>query len=232
MSLGGDQTAAGVDDGLLGGRDQVEHALEFVIGGLGEGAERRVGEGDGGRENGRELGLLDVLGDVDDHGAGTAGAGEVEGFFDDAGQIGGVKHQVGVLHDGQGHTEEVGLLEGGLADELGEHLAGDGDHGSRVHVGVGNGGNEVGGAGSAGGHAHADFAGGAGVALGGEGTALLVAREDHADFVAAGEGLVEFLRGAAGIGEDHVNALAGEGLYDHVGTIHGAANFRLGKRRG
>jgi hypothetical protein len=80
--------------------------------------------------------------------------------------------------------------------------------------------------------AHADLAGGAGVALGGEGTALLVAGKNHANFVAAGEGLVKLLGSAAGIGENHVHALARQRLNDHVGTVHGAANLRLGKRRG
>ena len=49
-----------------------------------------------------------------------------------------------------------------------------------IHLGVGQAGDEVGGAGSAGGHADADLAGAAGVALGGETAALLVARQDGA----------------------------------------------------
>ena len=52
--------------------------------------------------------------------------------------------------------------------------------GHGVHLGVGQAGDEVGGAGAAGGHADADLAGAAGVALGREAAALLVARQDGA----------------------------------------------------
>jgi hypothetical protein len=77
--------------------------------------------------------------------------------------------------------------------------------GRRVHVRVGDGADEVGGAGAAGGHAHADLAGGAGVTFGGEGAALFVAGQDDADLVRAGEGLVQLLGGAAGVGENDID---------------------------
>jgi hypothetical protein len=92
-----------------------------------------------------------------------------------------------VLHHRQRQAEEVGFLKRHLADVLREHLAGDRHQRDRVHVGVGDGGNEVGGPGAAGGHAHAHLAGGAGVALGGKGAALLVAGQDRADLAAARE---------------------------------------------
>jgi hypothetical protein len=109
------------------------------------------------------------------------------------------------------------------------HLAGDRHERDRIHVGVGDRRDEVGGAGAAGRHAHADLAGGAGVALGGERAALLVAGQDDADLVGAGEGLVELLRGAAGVGEDHVDALADQALDDGVGALHFGADLVLGK---
>ena len=70
--------------------------------------------------------------------------------------------------------------------------------------------------------------GGARVALGGESAALLVAREDDADLVGAGERLVQFQRAAAGIGEDHVDALADQALDDGIGAF----DFRAGGCRG
>ena len=63
-------------------------------------------------------------------------------------------------------------------------LAGDGDDRHRVHLGVGEAGDEVGRPGPAGGHADADLAGAAGVALGREAAALLVPRQDGAEPVA------------------------------------------------
>ena len=50
--------------------------------------------------------------------------------------------------------------------------------GHGIHVGVGDAGDEVGGAGAAGGHADAGPAGGAGVAAGGERAALFMARAE------------------------------------------------------
>ena len=69
-----------------------------------------------------------------------------------------------------------------FADHRLGHLAGDGDQRHGIHVGVGDAGDEVGRAGAAGGHADARPAGGAGVAFGGKRAALLVARQDRADF--------------------------------------------------
>ena len=56
--------------------------------------------------------------------------------------------------------------------------------GHGIELGVGEAGDEVGGAGAAGGDADADLAGGAGVALGREAAALLVPRQDGAQPVA------------------------------------------------
>ena len=196
------------------------------------GVDGGVGEGNALRVNGRDQRLLHVLGDVDDHGAGTTGAGEVKGLLEDARQIVGVEHEVGVLHDRQGHAEEVGFLEGAFADVFLENLSGDGHHRGGIHEGVGDGRDEIGGAGAAGGHAHADLAGGAGVALGGERAALFVAGEDDADFVGAGQGLVQLLGSAARIGEDDVHPFARQALDDDVGAFHFTADFGLGKRGG
>ncbi len=230
--LGGDDAAAGVDDGAVGLGDEVEDVLQLLVAGVGELGEGLVGELDRGGEDRGEFGLLDVLRNVDDDGAGAAGAGEDEGLLEDAREVGGVEDEVAVFDDRQGHAEEVGLLERGLADELGENLAGDTDQRDGVHVGIGDAGNEVGGSGAGGGHAHADFAVGAGPGLGGEHTALLVAGKDDADFVAAGEGLVELLRGTAGVGEDDVHALTREALDYGVGAVHGATDFGLGEGGG
>jgi metallophosphoesterase (TIGR00282 family) len=59
-----------------------------------------------------------------------------------------------------------------------------------------------------------------------------VARQDDADLVGAGEGLVQLLRGAAGVGEDDIDPLADQALDDAVGALHFAADLGLGKRGG
>ncbi len=54
---------------------------------------------------------LDVLGQVDQHRAGAARGGDVEGFIDHGRDVGGVADDPGVLHDRQGDAQDVDLLE-------------------------------------------------------------------------------------------------------------------------
>ena len=97
-----------------------------------------------------------------------------------------------VLGDAAADLDDRRLLEGVGADHRRADLAGNGQHRDAVELGVGDGGDQVGSAGAAGGHADADLAGRAGVALGGEAAPLLVAGEDHANAIAeAGQGLVQ-----------------------------------------
>ena len=128
-----------------------------------------------------------------------------------------------MLGDGSADFDDWGFLEGVGADHAAGDLAGDGDKGNGVHHGVGEAGDEVGGAGAGGGDADAGEAGGAGKALGGEGAALLVAREDVADHGGARQRLVDLHRRAAGIGEDGGHALALERLDEDVGALAGLA---------
>ena len=75
----------------------------------------------------RELGLahLNVLGQIDEHGAGTACARDVEGFADDPAQLGHVLHKVVVLCAGTGDAHGVHFLEGVVADEACANLTAD-----------------------------------------------------------------------------------------------------------
>ena len=93
-------------------------------------------------------GELHVLGDVDDDGAGPAGAGDVEGFVQDAGEIVDVLHQPVVLGAGPRDADRVALLEGVVADQVRGYLAGDADDGNGIHQRVGQPGYGVRGAGA------------------------------------------------------------------------------------
>jgi len=93
----------------------------------------------------------------------------VKRLFEDAHDV------LGARDDGSGclvtarQVSTMGVfLKGVGADDRGADLAGDGDERRRVELGVGEGGDEVGGAGSRGGDADADLAGGAGITLGRE----------------------------------------------------------------
>lgn len=108
------------------------------------------------------------------------------------------------------------------------NLAGDGDNGDAVKHGVRKAADEVGGSGTGGGDADAGKARGAGIALGGENAALLVAGEDVLDDVGAGEGLVDLHGGAARVSEDVGDALALQGLHEDIGAFAGLVGAKSG----
>ena len=184
---------------LLGG----EHGVRTVRRGLG-GGEIEIGQT-----------LLRILGDIHQDRTGAAGLGDQEGLAKHRGDILRAGDDVVVLGDGQGDAGDVDFLEGIGAEQLGGDLAGDADHGNRVHHGRGDAGDEIGGAGAGGGDGDADFAGGAGVSVGGMGRALLVAHQDVADRVFA-QSVVDGQDGAAGIAKHFANTLAFEGGPDDL----------------
>ena len=213
----GDHAAAAVEDGSPALLDRLGDRAD----GLGRGRRRQAIAGEVHRDvviRVRDGGVLDVLGDVDQHRAGAAGRGDVEGFLDDPRDVLRVLDEVMVLGDRPADLDHRRFLERVGADDLGGDLPGDGDDRQRVELGVGQAGDEVQGAGAGGRHHDAGPAGDAGVALGREDAALLVAGEDRPDPVPlAGERLVHRHAGAARVGEDDVDAVPREGLDQDVG---------------
>ena len=214
--------AAGVDERALGFPDELRGAADLA--GVAFGEDFIAGQVDGVDGHVVAAGLENVLRDIDQHGAGAAAGGEVEGFVDDLRKFRERLHHEVVLRGGAGDAEGVGFLEGVAADELGVHLAGDGDQRDGIHHGVDQSGNQVGGAGAGGGAADADLAGGAGIAFGGEAGVLFVADEDVADVVIV-EGVVEGDGDAAGVTEEAVHAFADEAFEEHFGSAHELAEF-------
>ncbi len=170
--------AAHVQHGPAGGGEQARRLLDGLGVWLGAGVEagqfHAVGPGEDGTR------LHRGLGDVDEHRSRAAVARDVEGLRDGGADVGRVFDQHVVLGDGRRNAHDVSLLEGIRADQRGPHLAGDGDHRDRVHVGIGDGRHEVGGARAGGDDARAHPAGGVGVALGRVAGTLLMPREDVA----------------------------------------------------
>ncbi len=107
LGAGLDDAVAGEDDGLLGdcwmrataSRMEEDSAREHGVG--------AVGVGRGGVEVEEGGGLLRVLGDVDEDGAGAAGAGDLEGLADGGGDVFGAGDEEVVLGDGQGDAGDV-----------------------------------------------------------------------------------------------------------------------------
>jgi len=172
------------------------------------------------------LGGGDVLGDVHQHGAGAAGAGDGEGLPQHVGQGAGVFHQIVALGDGHGDTGDVHLLKGVLADEVLADVAGDEHHRGGVVVGRGDAGGQVGGPGAGGGEAHPHLSGGAGIAVCRVSRALLVGGEHMGDAVRIlVQLIVKVQHCAAGITKKGVHALLAQDLYKDLRTIqlHGVA---------
>jgi hypothetical protein len=161
-------------------------------------------------------GLHGVLGHVHQHRARSPGRGHVEGLADGPGDVLGLGDQEVVLGDGDGDPGDVGFLEGVGADHAARHLAGDGHHRDRVHIGVGDGGDQVRRAGAAGRHADADAPGGLRVAGGRVAGPLLVPHQDVPDDLRVEQRVVGRQDGAAGDAEHHVSAHPLERVHERL----------------
>lgn len=111
------------------------------------------------------------------------------------------------------------------------NLPGDSNQWHAIEKSVGEATDQVGGSGSGGGDAHAGNAGGARVALGGEDSALLVAREDVPDDVRTREGLVDLQGGAARVSKHVGDALSLQGFDEDVGAFSGFVGGKPGSER-
>ena len=127
------------------------------------------------------LGDLRRLGDVHEDRTGAARARQVEGFGQARGNLCGIRDEEGVLGDGHRRTHDVGFLEGIGADQGSSDLTGNDDDRNRVHAGVAQRRQHVGGTGPGGHDRATDLTGGKGVAFGGVASALLVTDKDVAD---------------------------------------------------
>ena len=172
-----------------------------------------------------DLGHLDVDGEVDEDGAGAAGAHDVEGLLEDLRDEGGLAGADGPLGDALADGLDVDGLEVLLVHLGAGGLAGDAEDGDAVGHGGVEAGDHVGSGGSGGADADSDVAGlGAGVAVGHVGGALDVAGEDVADGAAGLEGGVEGVDGGAGDSEGDGDALVLEDAdcgFDRLHLGHG-----------
>ena len=214
LCAGGDHAAAEVDERLLGCVDGGSCLLDADI----LGCEGLVGC-DGCFGLVLAHGGLDILGHVDEDGAGTAGGGDLEGLADGGSQILNGADEVVVLGDGQGDTGDIDLLEAiGTNDGIGD-VTGDGDQGNGVDVSGGDAGNQVGGTGAGGGDANAYLAGGTGVAVSCVGGTLFVGGQHVLQLVTVLiKGIVDIDDLTAGIAVDHVHALLDQGSHNDIGT--------------
>ena len=216
--VGLDHAATDVEHRALGRGDHAHGLLDLA--GVRGGHRAVAGQVHLRRPDEVDLGVLQVLGHVDEDGARAAGGGEVERLGDRLGDVVGVGDHEVVLGHGHGHAADVGFLEGVGAQQGHADLAGDGDDGHGVHLRVGQRGDQVGGAGAGGGDAHADLAGDLRVAGGGVAGALLVAHQDVADLLGVEQRVVQREDRAARNAEYDVRAKLLEGPDDRLRAGH------------
>ena len=161
----------------------------------------------------------DVLWNIHEDGAGSAGVGDVERFVYDVRYFGGVHDEVVVLGYGQGNAGNVGFLEGVGADGGASDLSGDYNHGHGVHHGGADAGDEVRRARAGRRPGHSGPAGDAGVAVRGVGRSLLVANQDVAEFGVLGQYLVKRQNRAAGKSEDYIHAFSQQRFTDYLSSV-------------
>jgi hypothetical protein len=152
----------------------------------------------------------------------------VESFSYCPGNVVGLGDQEAVFCDRQRDPDDVGFLEAVGADQVGWHLPGDGDHGHRVHVRVGERGDQVGRARSRCGDADPGSAGRLGIAGGGMTGALLVPDQDVAHTAGVEQRVIGREDGPAGNAEDDVDAELFQRRYQRLGARH---HHRLSVRR-
>ena len=146
------QATAEVEDGTIGGGDHLGGLSQApLIGFAGQTVAGQVPDRGPYELSGP---LLGVLGDVDEDRSRAPGRGHMEGLSHTRNDVLGTGDEEGVLDEGHRGTDDVSLLEGIRPDSTTSDLAGDGQHRHRVHVCVGDGGDEVGSPGA--GCRHAD----------------------------------------------------------------------------
>ena len=215
---GAHDAAAHVEHGSLGIGDRTgsrAHLLHVRL--VRDAVARQV---EGGRPGKVHLGDLRGLGDVHEDRAGATRAREVEGLGQTRGDLRGVRDEEGVLGDGHRCADDVGFLEGIGADQGCADLAGDHDDRDRVHAGVAQSRQHVGGAGAGRHDCAADLTGGQGVAFGGVARALLVTDKNVADGRRRQQRVVGRQNCAAGHTEHVGDAQGLEAGHDSLGSGH------------
>jgi len=224
----GDDSAAGEDDGPFGTVDAGGGFLDLGQvagdGGLVAADAHLFRIGNGG------CGLLDILGDVDEDGTGTAAAGDIKGRFEQAGQLIDLVDEEIVFGDRAGDAEHIRFLKGVVADQAGRDLAGYGHQRNGVHIGGCQSGDQIGGAGAGGRHTDPDLARGAGEAVGGMRSPLLMAGEieGHPRRI---ECIKDVDHHTARISEEGAHTLLLQGVDDHLCAGHDDIPSAGGRRR-
>ena len=144
----------------------------------------------------------------------------MEGLSHTRNDVLGTGDEEGMLDEGHCGTDDVGLLKGIRPDSTTSDLAGDGQHRHRVHVRVGDGGDEVGSTGAGCRHADSGPARDHGVALGGVAGTLLMAHQNVPDPRRGEQWVVEGQNGTARHPEDVSDTKLFQRAHQSLGACH------------
>ena len=205
-----DNAAARVENRPLGVRDQI-HRLPDALGiALDLRAIRLVHDLAGSYVG--PLCELDVLRNVDNDRAGPSVLGDEKRLMQDTREVVHILHKVIVFRAGPRDADRVALLEGVGADQRRRNLPRYADDRDRIHQRVGEPCHRVRRARAGRNKHHAHLAAGPRISLRRVNRALLVTHEEVLDPGLLENLVVDRKNGAAGISENVLNALIGEGL--------------------
>ena len=224
LELGGGAFAhravAGEDQRVLGVQDDVERGRHrLVVGARPARLDRR-------ERLAARLVLHQVLGQLDHHGAGLLGLGQLERLAHDLGDVVRMVERLRPLGDRPVHGDRIHVLVALLVEALGIGLAEDADQRRAVHVGVGDASDQVGRARPERAEADAGLAGQPAIGVGHERRGLLVAAQHELDLaIHQGNHHVGIL--LARNAEDVGHALGLETPHEEVrGLLSGPIEFR------
>ncbi len=125
--------------------------------------------------------FLDAFGDIHQNGPFSSGGSKPECFRQYKFQLLHFSHDIAMFDDGLGDADDVYFLKTVSAQQGNGHVAGDRHHGYGIQVRIGDAGDQVGGAGTAGGNHHPRFSCHSGISVGGMSSPLLMGGNDMLD---------------------------------------------------
>ena len=164
--------------------------------------------------------LLAVLGDVDEHGPGSAGRRDVVRSRNRRGDVPGFGHEKRVFGDGHRDTHDVHLLKSVGSHERREHLSRNRDHRDGIHVGISDSGYEVRRSRATRGDANPDLPLRKCVTLRGVARSLFVTHEDVSDCGLRHQFVIERHDGTTGEPEDISDSQNFERLQERTTARH------------
>ena len=210
--------AADADNGPLGFLELFDHSFDLNCVSHDRGLVGADADALGIREF-ADLRFLHIDRNIDEDGALSAGAGNVEGLFHDPGDIRSFAHDIAEFNEGLAGTGHIDFLEDVASHEVRIHLARDADQRNAVSKRGGDSRDQIGRAGTAGDNGDADLARDPGIPAGLVGRVLLLSHKDGLD-IGIQNAVIERTDGDSGISEDVFHPLSLETFHNCICCYH------------